>query len=184
MTRKNYLILGTLGVAALLALVFTYSENQPAEDAVAGTIGVQNLLQEELADLEVRLAHRMTRAALTSSQWAGYGERVSKALASDHDGLRENALRMIIQYGPMLDLKKPAAMEAIDIYRNHPNDRMRRMAVVALGSINESWSMDFLRRSVEHEKSDEVRHTIAAVVAEHYDSERVEAEPHTVALQD
>jgi len=131
---------------------------------------MQDELLIELPKMEARLATPSTRRTLSSAQWANYGDRIERALASDHEGLRQGALRMIIQYGPSLRLNRQATIDAVRIYRNHSNDRIRRMAVVALGRLQEPWSMDFLRRSLKFEREPEVRHTIAAVVARYHES--------------
>lgn len=123
----------------------------------------------EIGRLEAGLANPATRT-LSPTQWMEYGKRISEALASEHDGLRQGALRMIIQYGEVLDLDRTAATEVVKVYRNHRNNRLRRMAVVALGQIQEPWSMDFLRRSIPYEKTPSVRHTVANVVSEYYQS--------------
>lgn len=122
---------------------------------------------ERLAQLERALRNTDVRAKLTSAEWAAYGERLGDALASGHDGLRQGALRMIIQYGDDLRLRRPAIYDVVRIYRNHDDDDLRRMAVVALGETNDAWAIDLLRRSVRYEKTPRVRHTIISVLASH-----------------
>jgi len=184
MKRKHYLILGTVAVAAVLALVVALLDVGSEDNAVVGTIASQATLQGDLDKLESRLAQPDTRSKLSSEQWTTYGKSVSQALASGHDGLTEAALRITIQYGNQLELKKPAAMDLVKVYRNHPNDRVRRMAVAALGRVQDPWSMDFLRRSLEFEKSDEVRHTMNAVVAEYFVAAGDQAEAQPAVLQE
>ena len=70
---------------------------------------------------------------------------------------------MIIRYGPYLDVSD-AVHDVVALYRNHPDDRLRRMAVVALGAMKSDWAIAFLERSVHFEKDAAVQHTIRAVV--------------------
>lgn len=104
------------------------------------------------------------RAKLSQAQWNNYSKQLAHALASNHDGMQQGAMRMIIQYGPYLGLKRPVVFDLVRIYRNHPNDRMRRMAVVALGATNHTWAIDFLKRSAHVEQTPSVQHTILAVL--------------------
>jgi hypothetical protein len=113
------------------------------------------------------LANPSARAGLTAQQWQTYAGQLTDALASGHGGLQQGALRMIIQYGDELPLARPAAFDAVRIYRNHPNDDMRRMAVVALGQMHDAWAIDFLKRSARFEEMPRVRATIHAVLATH-----------------
>lgn len=120
---------------------------------------------ESLRILESRLANPEVREKLTPVQWVQYGRRISEALAGDHDQIRQSAVRMVIQYGPLLHLQKSAVFDLVRLYRGHENPRVRRMAVVALGQTHDAWAIDFLQRSFRHEKDGAIRHTIAAVLA-------------------
>lgn len=104
------------------------------------------------------------RTVLSQAQWTNYSKQLTHALASDHAGMQQGAMRMFIQYGPYLGMKRPAVFNLVRIYRNHPNDRMRRMAVVALGATNHTWAIDFLKRSAPYEQTPSVQHTILAVL--------------------
>ncbi len=73
---------------------------------------------------------------------------------------------MIIFYGDNLTISRSGIQDAVRIYRDHPDDRLRRMAVVALGKIQDPWGLDFLKRSARFEKTPGVRHTIQAVLAD------------------
>ena len=74
---------------------------------------------------------------------------------------------MIIVYGENLGIDREAVLDIVRINRDHPDDRLRRMAVVALGATQDAWAVDFLKRSVRFESSPLVRHTIQAVVSRH-----------------
>lgn len=121
----------------------------------------------QLETIERILANPSIRAKLTPEQWQKYAGQLSGALASGHDGLQQGALRMIIQYGNYMQFKRAAVFDAVRIYRNHRNDNMRRMAVVAVGEMHDPWAFDFLKRSVPFEKTSRVHHTILSVLNAH-----------------
>ncbi len=103
--------------------------------------------------------------ATEEARWKAFTTQVRLALESDHHGLKQSALRYIIQYGDRLKTNRSDVFEVVRIYRDHENDTMRRMAVVALGQMQDDWAIDFLTRSARFEKTPSVRHTIKAVVA-------------------
>ncbi len=107
-------------------------------------------------------------ADVTDAQWKTYSGHLEQALATDHDGLRQGAMRMIIQYGDNLSIGREAVFNLVRLYRDHRNEGVRRMAVVALGQTGDTWAMDFLTRSARFEKSAAIRHTIYAVLAAYY----------------
>jgi HEAT repeat protein len=105
-------------------------------------------------------------AEWSAEQWASYSRNIVAALASRNRGLEESALRTIIRYGEQLDVEAALA-DMVRIYRNHPEENMRRMAVVAMGKTGSPLAVDYLQRLVRFEYSPAVRHTMQAVIAEH-----------------
>lgn len=155
----------TRSTLALLLLLLTGStlttaSAQPADPTLHGDTFT-------LDTIERTLANPATRAALTARQWQAYSRQLTGALASGHDGLQQGALRMIIQYGDDLAFERPAVFDVVRIYRDHANDNLRRMAVVALGQMHDAWALDFLKRSVRFERTPSVRYTILSVLDEH-----------------
>ncbi len=104
-------------------------------------------------------------ATMTAADWEAYCDKLEAALASKNDGLRQGALRMVIQYGHNMKFHRLAVFDAVRLYRDHENVRLRRMAAVALLQMNDSWAFDFLERSVAYEKDSAVKRTILAVLA-------------------
>lgn len=93
-------------------------------------------------------------------------QRIHDALRSNHAGLQESALQLVIQYedkvateSTIRDLKR--------LYRTTKDDAMRRMVVVALAKTHHDRAMRFLKRNIQTETSDEVKHTMEAVMAQH-----------------
>lgn len=106
-------------------------------------------------------------ARLSATEWVAYSNRISDALASDIDGLREAALRMTVLYGDQLSLDRRDTFEMVRVFREHKNNRMRRLAVVALNEQDDDWGMEMLARSYRFEKDPGVRYQIAAVLLDH-----------------
>lgn len=104
-------------------------------------------------------------SSMSKAKWEVFSESLVDALASNHEGLQQAALRMIIQYGDALDVDA-ALFDIMKIYRSSEDSNMRRMAVVALGSMNNSRAIYFLERAVRFEKTPCVKKTILAVIAE------------------
>lgn len=102
---------------------------------------------------------------------ATFGRSVSELLSSSDDLYRETALRHIIRDGARTTFSRDDVYNVVRIYRDHGDDNMRRMAVVALGQMNDAWAMDFLSRSTHFEETPQVLHTMVAVLAAYDRSE-------------
>lgn len=118
-----------------------------------------------LDELEQHLEQPLTRKHISAREWRSYSTHIMQALASDHDGLQQAALRMIILYGANIDVHRDDIVNILKLYREHYDDRLRRMAVVALGQTGDSFALSYLNRSAAFEKSKEVQRTIHAVLA-------------------
>lgn len=104
------------------------------------------------------------KEAVSAAQWDVFSKNITAALGSDHEGIQTSALQMVIRYGENVSVRE-AVYDVMRIYRNHSDDNMRRMAVVALGEMDSKWAIGFLKMSVEHEKSPAIRKTIQSVIA-------------------
>ena len=139
-----------------LALMFLFAASSTASAAA---------LTDPTGDDPVKIEAPSNPASMTAEQWEAYCEKLETALASENDGLRQGALRMIIQYGHYMEFGRLAVFDAVRLYRDHKDARIRRMATVALLKMNDSWAFDFLERSVAFEKNTAVKYTILAVLA-------------------
>ncbi len=139
-----------------------------ATAAWAGSAAMSDSISvvEEASDVETTLSLLFVSdaATLTAEQWTEYSEVLGGALDSEVEGLRYAALRLAIQYSDDLTLDRSAIHDMAAMYRNHRNDNVRRMAVVALASTDDSWAIDYLKRSVAFEKTPKVLHTLKAVL--------------------
>lgn len=112
-------------------------------------------------------------ATASTADWNAFSKNLLIAFKSDNDGLQQGALRMVIRYGKQVRVNR-AVYDIMHIYREHEDDNVRRMAVVALGKMEHRWAMGFLRLAEEYEKTPEVQRTIRAVLAE-YEAARKKA---------
>lgn len=101
---------------------------------------------------------------MTAADWANYSHHLVQALNSDHPGLKESALRYAILYQDSVTLKG-ATISMMKIYRDSSDDGLRRLAVVALGSLDSPLVDGYLTRAAEFEKNPGIARTIRAVVA-------------------
>ena len=149
--------------ASFLAMLFTLALGTSAN---AQPSAPDEGFDAYFAEMERTLSNPDTRLRMTKAGWDAYSENLEQALASGHEGVQQGALRMIIFYGDNLSISRAGVHDVVRIYRNHDDDRLRRMAVVALGQTRDAWGLDFLKRSAHFEKSSSIRHTINAVLAE------------------
>ncbi len=147
-------------LALLLALAFGAITPATAQPSVS-----DEDLGQIIEEMGQRLNQPEVRAHVTREQWDTFSDNLEQALACGHEGVQQGALRMIIFYGDNLAISRTGVHNAVRIYRDHKDDRLRRMAVVALGKIQDSWGLDMLKRSARFEKSPSVRQTILAVLA-------------------
>jgi hypothetical protein len=101
----------------------------------------------------------------SDADWQAFSENLVVGLAGDNDGVRASALQMIIHYGEKLDVDG-AAFDVARIYRDHADERMRRLAAVSCLNLGSDWAVSYLRMSEPFEKSERLKHTIRAVLAE------------------
>ncbi|MDX1739721.1 MAG: hypothetical protein R3178_00445 [Rhodothermales bacterium] len=104
-------------------------------------------------------------ATMTAEQWVFFSDNLVKALASHHDGLQNGAMRLALQYPDQVDISA-GMLDLMRIYRNHPDDNVRRLAAVTLGSTGSRLARNYLRLHVEFEKSECVKRTMLAVLSE------------------
>ena len=104
--------------------------------------------------------------AVSAAQWHTFSKHLTEALTSEHEGVQVAAMQLVIRYGKLVDVRS-AVPEVMRLYREHADDDVRRMAVVALGQMNSRRAVGFLRLSEDFEPNETVRRTIHAVVARH-----------------
>ncbi|NNF03362.1 MAG: hypothetical protein HKN17_02750 [Rhodothermales bacterium] len=138
--------------------------------AAAVTIGSSGIAQASTSagpDEEERIASLEAQAtsAVTKAEWDRFSASLVDALTSGERSLQNAAMRLVIEYGEHVDVGE-AKFDIVRIYRDGSDVQARRMAVVTLASLNDRWTTDFLQRSVRFEKSETLKKTIRAVLAD------------------
>jgi len=144
---------------ALFALVGTLTTTYAAPDG--DDVKKAKTQSEALSALAASEA-----SAIDAATWKTFSKNLVHAVRMDHDGVKMAAMQYIIRYNDKLDVDE-AAVDVARLYRNHEDDNVRRMAVVALSKMQSAWAMGYLRLSQHYEKTLAVRQTIQAVVAQH-----------------
>ena len=150
----------------MLALLLTLTLSITVSPAAAQPSAPDDEVGLVIEAMEQNLTNPDIRLRMTREQWDAYGDNLEKALAIDHDGVQQGALRMLILYADNMTISRAGVHDIVRLYRDHPDDRMRRLAVVALGKVQDSWGLDFLKRSARYEEVPGIRRTILAVLAE------------------
>lgn len=125
------------------------------QEAKVATVSMQ-----QVDDIQNELDSEARRMALTDVEWKAFGDRVTDALESENAGVQRSALRLAVHYGDKLQMGRRAAINAVRLYREHPDHNVRKMAVVAIARINHPWGIDFLARSLEFEDSTDIERTM------------------------
>jgi hypothetical protein len=97
--------------------------------------------------------------------WLAFGDNLVEGLAHGNEGVKLSALQMIIRYGDRLDVRA-AEFDVVRLYRSHPNKKVRRLALVAIGHLGSDWALGFLRMSDLFETDSVLQATLRAVVAD------------------
>jgi hypothetical protein len=104
---------------------------------------------------------------LTAAGWAEFSSNLRSAIASDNEGARVGALSQIIRHGQYLDFDELTVFEVMRMYRDSKDPKIRRMAVVALGNMNNRWAIEFLDMLSRYEENETIKSTMERVVKEH-----------------
>lgn len=132
-------------------------------------VGVTNVQATAVISDEDEAIAQLNQNAVTyveSGKWEAFSENLVLSLQSEYDGVKSAALGMIIRYGNQLDVDE-AVFDVVGIYRNHDNENMQRMALVALGNMENNWAINFLERAQRFEESPVLQQTMKAVIADY-----------------
>ena len=98
-----------------------------------------------------------------SDEWNTFSDNLIQALRSDNDGLKASAMQMIVKYPGKLWVHE-AAYDIYVIFREHPNEKMRQLALVTLYKMQNQWFLDSLEDQLSRETSPAIRHQILAIM--------------------
>ncbi|HEX9658909.1 MAG TPA: hypothetical protein VGA18_01365 [Rhodothermales bacterium] len=104
---------------------------------------------------------------MTATQWSEFSDNLKKAVASENLGVQTGALSQIIRYGHDLDFDDMTVFNVMRMYRDNEDPKVRRMAVVALGNMDNAWSIEFLDMLSRYEADPTIKKTMERVVMEH-----------------
>ena len=99
-----------------------------------------------------------------AADWQAFSQNLVVALASENEGVKLSALQLIVHHGERLDVRA-AQFDVAELFRSHPDQRVRRLAAVACSRLRSEWAMGFLRLSEPFERDAQVRATIRSLTS-------------------
>lgn len=108
-----------------------------------------SILKRSFVTLGILVLTGMTFA--NDTNWKSFSKNIVIALQSENPGLQQSAMQMVIKYGDRLNVKD-AVFDVMRVFRNHPNTRVRRLALITLTKMNSNWANYFLTRQIRFEK--------------------------------
>lgn len=98
--------------------------------------------------------------------WKRVSKNLVRALASGNDGLRQSAMDFFIQHADKLDIDA-AVYDVMHVYRNHKDEKVKKLALVTLYKMQNKWAIEFLKVDLRFQDSAELKHLVAAIVQEY-----------------
>ncbi|MEK7727333.1 MAG: hypothetical protein AAB354_02905 [candidate division KSB1 bacterium] len=105
--------------------------------------------------------------------WKLVSKNLVRSLASENEGLRQSAMDFFVQHADQLDINA-AVYDVMHVYRNHKDERVRKLALVTLYKMQNKWAMEFLKVDLRFQDSAELKHMVAAIVQE-YEAKKKES---------
>src|SRR5690606_26480950 len=85
-----------------------------------------------------------------AAAWAAFSDNLVVALQGENHGVCCSALQHVVAYGADVDVRE-ARFEVVRLFRDHPDERVRMLALSALAQMRDGWVSDFLERSARFE---------------------------------
>ena len=98
--------------------------------------------------------------------WKLVSKNLVRSLASDNEGLRQSAMAFFVEHADKLDINE-AVYDVMRVYRNHPDLRVRKLALVTLYKMQNSWAMEFLKVDLRFQDQEQLKQMVAAIVQEY-----------------
>lgn len=105
-------------------------------------------------------------AAEKAINWKHVSKNLVRSLASDNEGLRQSAMAFFVEHADKLDIHE-AVYDVVRIYRNHPDLRVRKLALVTLYKMQNKWAMEFLKVDLRFQDHQELKNMAAAIVLDY-----------------
>ncbi|MBN2424186.1 MAG: hypothetical protein JXR46_01465 [Calditrichaceae bacterium] len=111
--------------------------------------------------------------------WEAFSVNLVKAIKSGHPGLQQSAMQRIIRYADSLNTKD-AVYPLVQIFRFNDNDKVRRLAMVALAKINSDHAISYLYKYMKFEENVMIRHQCVCIINDYCKSKSPKKE-HEIA---
>ncbi len=98
--------------------------------------------------------------------WKLVSKNLVRSLASENDGLRQSAMDFFVKHSDKLDIND-AVYSVMNVYRNHKDERVRKLALVTLYKMQNTWAMEFLKVDLRFQDSKELKRMVAAILQEY-----------------
>lgn len=92
-----------------------------------------------------------------------FSKNILTALDSENDGLKISAMQQVLKYKDLIDINK-SAVALMRIYRSSKYEKVRKLALVAIHSIQNDWALGILKRDLYFEKSPAIKDLMIAVL--------------------
>ena len=96
-------------------------------------------------------------------KWDQFSKGLVQALQSDNIGLKLSAMQMVIKYGDKVNVEA-ARYDVMDTFLYSKDRRVRRLALVTLSKINNTFDMGLLERQIGFEEDPVIKNQIVAVL--------------------
>jgi hypothetical protein len=114
----------------------------------------------------VAMSGSQSLASEKEINWKQVSKNLVRSLASDNEGLRQSAMAFFVEHADKLDINE-SVYDVMRIYRNHPNLRVRKLALVTLYKMQNKWAMEFLKVDLRFQDEQELKNMVAAIVLEY-----------------
>ncbi len=95
--------------------------------------------------------------------WDQFSKGLTMALKSDNLGVKLSAMQLVIKYGDKVDVRN-ARYDVMDTFLDSKDRRIRRLALVTLSKINNTFDLGLLERQIKFEDDPVIKNQIVAVL--------------------
>ncbi len=95
--------------------------------------------------------------------WDQFSKGLTMALKSDNLGVKLSAMQLVIKYGDKVDVRN-ARYDVMDTFLDSKDRRIRRLALVTLSKINNTFDLGLLERQIKFEDDSVIKNQIVAVL--------------------
>ena len=104
-------------------------------------------------------------------KWDVFSANLVKTVKSNHPGLRNSAMQLIIQYSDSLDVSD-AVYDIMQIFRFNDDQRVRRLAMITLSKINTDKATAYLSKYLKFEENESIKNQGYYIISEYIASKK------------